>query len=97
MACVAPGQVGLATAGVSGSTANLSWNAVAGATSYRISVGTAAGASNTLSTVVPGTSRQLTGLANGTYFMRVSAVNACGSGPTSGEGMFAISVAASPT
>ncbi len=97
MACVAPGQVGPPSAGVSGSTANLSWNAVAGATSYRISVGTAAGASNTLSMVVPGTSRQLTGLANGTYFMRVSAVNACGSGPTSGEGMFAVSVAASPT
>ena len=97
MACVAPGQPGPPSRSVSGSTANLSWNGVAGATSYRISVGTAAGASNTLSTVVAGTSRQLTGLANGTYFMRVSALNACGSGPASGEGMFAIAVAASPT
>ncbi len=97
MACIAPGQPAAPGANVSGSTANLSWIAVAGATGYRLSVGTTAGASNILSTFVTGTTRQLTGLTNGTYFMRVAAQNACGSGPTSGEGMFAVSVASTPT
>jgi beta-lactamase superfamily II metal-dependent hydrolase len=97
MACIAPGQPSAPSAGVSGSTANLSWSSVAGATGYQIAVGTAAGASNILNTTVSGTTRQLSGLANGTYFARVRALNACGSGTVSGEGMFAISVVSSPT
>lgn len=97
MACAPPAQVAAPSASVSGSSATISWAAVSTATSYRLDVGTVVGTSNITSQVVTGTSRQLAGLANGTYFMRVTALNACGAGPTSGEGMFAVSVAQSPT
>jgi hypothetical protein len=91
MACATTGVTAPPKASVSGSTATITWNALSGATSYRVDVGTAAGASNVSSQVVAGTNRQLSGLSPGTYFMRVTAVNACGAGPASGEAMFAIS------
>jgi hypothetical protein len=89
--CAMPGQPAPPSASVTGRTANISWAAVAGATSYRIAVGTVAGASNVLSTVVTGTTHQLTSLPNWTYFTRVTALNACGSGPASGESTFTVS------
>lgn len=97
MTCASPGQVPPPGATVSGSTANISWAAVANATGYRLDVGTTAGAANIFSQVISGTTRQLPSLGNGTYFMRVTALNSCGAGPTSGESMFAVSVQASPT
>lgn len=97
MACVAPAAPGAPSASVSGSTANVAWAPVAGATAYRLDVGTAAGAANVFSQVISGTSRQIPGLANGTYFMRLAVVNGCGTGPVSGEAMFAVSVVSSPT
>jgi len=97
MACVVPGTPGAPGASVSGSTANVSWSGVSGATSYRLDVGTVAGSSNVFSQNVTGNSRVLSGLGNGTYFMRVTALNACGASQVSGEGMFAVSVVASPT
>jgi predicted phage tail protein len=78
------------TATVNGGTATISWSAVNGAMSYRLEVGTTPAASNTASQVVSGTSQQLN-LSSGTYFMRVRALNSCGStGPPSGEGSFTI-------
>jgi hypothetical protein len=77
--CAVPGQPAPPSVSVASRTANISWATVAGATSYRIAVGTAVGASNYLSTVVSGT----------TY--RVTALNACGSGPASGEFTFVVS------
>jgi len=80
------------TATVNGGTATISWNAVNGASSYRLEVGTAPGTSNAASVEVSGTTTQQSFNA-GTYYMRVRALNACGSsGPVSGEGTFTITV-----
>jgi hypothetical protein len=66
--------------------ATLSWNTSIGAVTYRLQVST----SNTFATTVyndstiSGTSRQMTGLANGTtYFWRVNAKNVSGTSPYS--------------
>lgn len=93
--CAPPGTPSSPTASVFGSTATVSWTGVAGATQYRFEVGTASGANNMTAQTVNGTSHQLSGLASGTYFMRVRAINSCGSGAPSGEGMF--SIAAPPS
>lgn len=95
MTCIAPGRPAAPSASVTGSAANLSWTAVAGASSYRLTVGTAVGAANVLNTVVTGTTRHLSGLAAGTYFVQVAAINGCGTGPASGTSMF--SITAPPT
>jgi predicted phage tail protein len=92
-----PGAPSTPTAMVNGGAATISWSAVNGASSYRLEVGTSSGASNVTSQLVSGTSRQLTNLSSGNYFMRVRALNACGSaGPASGEGSFTV-VATPPT
>jgi hypothetical protein len=86
-----PGAPSTPSALVNAGTATISWSAVNGASSYRLEVGTSPGASNTTSQTVSGTSQQLTNLSTGNYFMRVRALNACGSaGPPSGEGSFTI-------
>ncbi len=86
-----PGAPSTPSATVNGGTATISWTAVNGASSYRLEVGTSSGASNTTSQLVSGTSQQLTNLSSGNYFMRVRALNACGSaGPASGEGSFTV-------
>lgn len=89
--CVPPGTPGTPSPNVTGTTATLSWAPAGGATSYRIEVGTAAGASNVAARTVAGTSAQVMGLAAGTYFTRVRALNSCGSGANSGEAIFTIS------
>ncbi|MCX6628088.1 MAG: DUF1800 family protein [Candidatus Solibacter sp.] len=66
----------------------LSWTAVAGAASYNIFRGTAAGAESTtaIATGVTGATYTNTGLTNGTaYFFKVAAVNAGGVSPLSNE------------
>jgi hypothetical protein len=89
--CV-PGTPSPPSASVSGADVTISWNAVNAATSYRLDVGTAAGASNVVSEELTGTSRDLAGLSPGRYFMRVTAQNACGAGAASGEASFSIGV-----
>ena len=64
----------------------LSWNAVAGADDYRLELATDAGFGNVvLDTVVAGTSHQVSpSLSTSTsYFWRVTAKNACGTGSAS--------------
>jgi predicted phage tail protein len=88
--CQPPGSAGTPSPTVSGSTVTLQWAGVAGAVQYRVDVGTAAGASNVAQRMVAGTNVQISGLAAGMYFTRVTALNACGSGPTSGDAIFTV-------
>jgi hypothetical protein len=62
----------------------LTWNAVAGATGYIVEAGSESGLSNLaqLQVASPGLTA---GAPNGRYFVRVRAVNACGTGPPSAE------------
>jgi hypothetical protein len=73
-------------AAVSGSTVTFAWTPPAAGcapTSYLFQAGSAAGASNLANTVVNGTSLTATNVANGTYYVRVIALNAVGqSAPT---------------
>lgn len=85
--CAAPSAPGGLTASASGTTVIVSWSAPAGApTSYRVEVGATAGASNVSSadTGSAATSASLT-LAAAKYFIRVKAVNGCGTSSASNE------------
>lgn len=88
--CTPPGAPGTPSAGVTGTSVSLGWAGVAGATQYRVEVGTAAGASNVGVQTVSGTTTLFSGLAPGTYFTRVIAVNSCGPGAASGEATFTV-------
>jgi plastocyanin len=83
---------------VSGTTVTLSWTAAAGApTSYQVEVGTAPGASNisagaTGSTVTTASAT----LPAATYFIRVRALNACGTSDASNE-VTAVTTSPAPT
>ena len=86
-----PGAPSTPAASISGGVATISWGAVNGASGYRLDVGTTPNGSNTSSQTVTGTSLQLSGLQAGNYFMRVRAIDGCGSaGPPSAEGSFTI-------
>lgn len=68
------------SASVSGTTLRLQWPAVVGATRYRVEAGRAAGQSDA-AVVDAGTATELSGTAaTGTYYLRVRALNACGTG-----------------
>jgi hypothetical protein len=62
---------------VSGSTVNLSWTTVSGATAYHVLRSTTSGGPYTQIASVTTTTFADTGLANGTYFYVVRAFNAC--------------------
>ena len=83
-----PGASANLSASVSAaSTLTFAWLAAPGApTSYMIQVGSAAGLAN-LALINAGnaTSYTVGGVPNGTYFAKVIAANACGSGPASNE------------
>ena len=73
-------------ASVTGATLALSWTAPdALVTAYRLSAGSAAGLSDVVTVPLPGTQTSIAGaVPAGTYFMRLTAANACGtSAPTS--------------
>ena len=83
---VAPAAPSL-TASASGAIVNLGWTTPApSAATYRLDVGSAAGQSNILSAVFPGTMTTLVASAPpGTYFLRLTAVNGCGASAASNE------------
>jgi hypothetical protein len=74
------------TGGVTGTTASLSWNASAGATSYIVQAGTASGLSNVFYGDVGGAPTVSAGVSAGfSAYVRVVAVNACGQSAASAE------------
>jgi hypothetical protein len=83
---VAPGAPSL-TASATGAIVNLNWSASApSVATYRLDVGSAAGQSNILNAVFPGTMTTLVAAAPpGTYFLRMTALNGCGASATSNE------------
>src|SRR5262249_6162463 len=72
--------------GVNGSTVALS-NASSGATSYIVSAGSSPGSSDVATTATSTTAATAiaTNVGPGTYFVRVNARNACGTGASSNE------------
>jgi hypothetical protein len=72
----------------SGATVTLTWDAPATgcpATSFLLQAGSTPGASNVANSVVNGTGLVAAGVAPGTYYIRVIAVNAVGQSPASPE------------
>lgn len=80
--CELPGAAAQPAASVNGSTVTLSWNALAGVTSYLLEAGSAPSLADLLRVPIAGTS--IVGTAPpGTYYVRVRGQNACGTGPAS--------------
>jgi glucose/arabinose dehydrogenase len=79
-----PAPTGLA-AYVNGLTVVLSWNASAGAASYRLEAGSSPGAANLLNSDVGGVTTLRAVAAAGTYYVRVRAVNAVGTSAASNQ------------
>src|SRR5262249_2492365 len=69
----------------SGTTVSLNWSTVSGATDYFLTAGTASGQAQSLSVSVNNTTYAWTDVFPGTYYLRVRARNACGTGPNSNE------------
>jgi len=88
--CTRPAAPPNFTATVAGSSVTFTWSAVIGAVYYDIMVGTSPGSSNALSTNTTQTNYAWNGAPRGTYYARVEARNACGSGPASPEITFTV-------
>ena len=89
LACSAQAVVpaGLAVA-KAGSVATFTWQPPLGATSYRMQVGSAPGLTNLADAPIGAATSavvSLAGVPNGTYYVRVTAVSACGVGAPSNE------------
>ncbi len=82
--CAAPGSPSPLSASLNGRQVRLEWSPVAGAASYVLEAGSVPGASNIVVTAVGGTS-VTTPAPPGTYYVRVKARTACGTGPASNE------------
>ena len=81
-----PGAPVLNTPTAGNGTVNLSWNAVTGATGYKVKRGTSSGNYSWTMDVGNVTSYQVTGLTNGqTYYFVASAYNTSGEGANSNE------------
>ena len=98
--CSAPGApAGLTIVTNSAATVSLSWTAASGSpTTYIIEAGSTSGASNLASTDLRSTSTSFTttGVANGTYFVRVRARNACGTSGASNEVVLTVGTSPAP-
>ena len=87
-----PGAAAGLIASVSGTTVTFAWLAASGSpTSYILQAGSASGGTN-LGTFNLGnaTSYTAAGVPNGTYFVRIVATSACGTGPASNEVAFTV-------
>ena len=85
-----PGAATGLIADVSGNNVTLRWNAAPAATSYTLQVGGSSGSYGLL-TIPLGNTTTISGAApNATYFWRVLASNAAGSGPPSTEAQFTV-------
>lgn len=82
--CAVPGSPSPLQHTVEGRRVRLSWAPVSGATSYVVEAGSSPGAWNIASLPVGGTEIPVDA-PPGTYYVRVRAVTACGSGPWSNE------------
>jgi glucose/arabinose dehydrogenase len=82
-----PSAPGNLQATVSGRTVTLAWTGVAGATQYRIEAGSQPGASNiaVFDTGSTATTLTVSGVPDGSYYVRVRAVGASGVSAPSGE------------
>jgi predicted phage tail protein len=87
-------------AAVTGSTVALAWDAPAGAcaaTSYLLQAGSATGRSDLANSPVTGTALTAVGVGNGTYYVRVIAINAVGQSGPSNEIVFTVGPVAPTT
>jgi uncharacterized repeat protein (TIGR03803 family) len=87
-----PGAPGGLSASVSGSTVSFGWIGASGVpTAYLLQAGSSSGSSN-IGTFNLGNSSSYTagGVPNGTYYVRLVATNACGTGPASNEVLFTV-------
>jgi hypothetical protein len=91
------------TASSSGSNITLTWGAAGGATGYLVEAGTSTGKADitTLNTGSTATTLTASGIANGQYFIRVSATNGSATGSPSNEAVLQVgscsSVPATPS
>jgi hypothetical protein len=84
--CALPAAPTQLTPSISGTSVRLTWNAVSGATSYVIEVGSSSGLANLLSIDTGAAVASFNGVGPpGSYFVRVRARTACGLGPSSNE------------
>jgi hypothetical protein len=83
--CTPPAPAGPLTSSVSGNRVTLQWPPMAGATAYRIEVGSQSGASNLLVTLV-NTALVSASAPAGVYHIRVRGVGPCGAGEPTNEG-----------
>jgi Matrixin len=89
----APGAPAGLTTSASGSTVTLRWTAASGnPTTYVVEAGSAPGSSNLANSDLgsPATSYVAAGVGRGTYYVRMRARNACGTGPASNEALLVV-------
>lgn len=82
--CSAPAPPSPLSASMSGRQVTLEWSPIAGAIGYVLEAGTSPGASNVIVTPIAGTSIT-TAAPPGSYYVRVRARTACGTGVASNE------------
>jgi hypothetical protein len=70
---------------VTGNTVTIQWNAVPGATSYRLDAGSGPTLANVTSITTPLTSLTAPGVPPGTYYVRIVAIGAAGESFASNE------------
>jgi hypothetical protein len=69
----------------SGSTVTVNWNTASGATSYTVLAGSSSGTANLAAAPAATNTLTASGIGAGTYFLRVTASNSCGTSAPSGE------------